>query len=262
MRGCDGEELPSSSSNSPVRKTSICGAGRSGGIKTSSGPGYGGGAATTCEAAAGKRHISISKSLAQHAFVLLAIRSVKRAMRIVGSHNEPLAGGPSQAAASPIPTTFWWPRAPASPSASGLRLVSRLRFRDGILPSLPVPAPPIRPHRPGQRHRPVPNTQRLRVHPRRLCGAPSPAASARRRRWSSLAGNVQTEIPLASSYTLLAPRGMLRSSCKCLLARLLRRSVAIMEANARFRLPRCSTSRVATSSRLVSSRFYAIPADA
>jgi hypothetical protein len=56
-----------------------------------SGPGYGGGAATTCEAAAGKRHISISKSLAQHALVLLAIRSVKPAMRIVGSHNEPEA---------------------------------------------------------------------------------------------------------------------------------------------------------------------------
>lgn len=142
---------------------------------------------------------------------------------------------------------------------SRFRPPSRLRFRDGILPyQLPVPAPPIRPHRAGQRHRPVPNTQR-----RRLCGAPSPAASASRRRWSSLAGNVQTESSLASSYTLLAtPRGMLRSSCNCLLARLLRRSVA-MEANALFRLPHCcSISRVATSSRLVSSRFYAIPAAA
>ncbi|CAD6271159.1 unnamed protein product [Miscanthus lutarioriparius] len=98
---------------------------------------------------------------------------------------------------------------------------------------------------------PVVSAVPLRLRPLRAAagGAASPVTSKPR--------------PLASSYTLLAtPRGMLRSSCKCLLARLLRRSVAIMEANARFRLPRCSTSRVATSSRLVSSRFYAIPADA
>jgi len=144
-------------------------------------------------------------SLAQHALVLLAIRSVKRAMRIVGSHNEPLAGGPSQAAASPIPTTFWWPRAPASPSASGLRLVSRLRFRDGNLRSLPVPAPPIRPHRPGQRHRPVPNTQRLPFHSRRLCDAPSPGPlrAAAGGAASPVTSKPRSPSPQATRYSLL-----------------------------------------------------------
>lgn len=102
--------------------------------------GYGGGAATTCEAAAGKRHIPIPKSLAQHALVLSAVRSAKPATRIVGSHNEPLAGGPSPAArCSPDPHHFLvaTPRAPASPSASGLRLVSDSpRWYPTILPCL------------------------------------------------------------------------------------------------------------------------------
>ena len=221
--------------------------------------GYGGGAATTCEAAAGKRHIPIPKSLAQHALVLSAVRSDKPATRIVGSHNEPLAGGPSQAArCSPDPhhSLVATPRAPASPSASGLRLVSRLRFPAMVSyhPSLSLLRPSVLTARASVIGRcstpnafvsiPVVSAAPLRLRPLLRAaagGAASPVTSKPRP-------------PLASSYTLLAtPRGMLRSSCKCLLARLLRRSV-VMEANALFRLPRCSsTSRVATSSRLVSS---------
>lgn len=182
---------------------------------------------------------------------LLAIRSAKLAIRIVRSNNEPLAGGPSQAA-GPIPTTFWWSHAPASPSVSpspasaSASASAMVSYHPSLLRPSFLIAQASGIGRCPTLHAflstPVVSAVPLCLRPLRAAagGAASPVTS---KPWP----------PLASSYMLLAtPRGMLLSSCKCLFSRLLRRSVA-MEANALFRrLPRCLTSRVATSSRLVS----------